>query len=255
MIKITRPLIFFDLETTGINIHNDRIIQIAFLILNPDGTTETFCQLIDPKMPIDEKAFQVHGISYESLVGKPTFESLAPSLWSIFENADLSGFNIEKFDIPLLSAEFERCGFHDFFKDKKVIDAMTIFHKNERRDLPSAVRFYLNKEHVGAHDALQDVIASFEIVNAQIEKYGLSNSLDDLDGYCHERPEEYVDKDGKIVWRNGVATIGFGKNLGRTLQDLSENNPSYLTWILTGNFSDDTKQIIYDALQGVFPKK
>ncbi len=254
---LDKPLIFFDLETTGINVEKDRIIQIALVRVDINGVTEEFDCFLNPEMPIDSDAIAVHGIKDEQLVGKPTFATLAPSLWSIFEGSDLCGFNIERFDIPLLVNEFKRAGYEDFMQGRKVIDVMTIYHKNEKRDLPSAVRFYLKRDHYGAHNALEDVKATSDILKTQIDYYSLGSSptVTRLHDYCHEKPKEYVDDEGKFIWRGDNAVISFGKHLGRTLQDMSQNDAGYLQWILKGNFADKTKEIAHNALNGSYPTR
>lgn len=254
-LSLIKPLVVFDLETTGVNVNESRIIQLALLRLNPDGTTKELNLRFNPEVAIEPEATAIHGITNDMLANESTFASLAGAIWSVFEGCDLAGFNVEKFDIPLLTATFNRLGFTPPAEGHKVVDVMTIYHKNEKRDLPSAVRFYLNKLHLGAHDAMADVRATLDILNTQIVRYGLGDQVEHLSNYCHEKPKEFVDDDGKFIWRADKACVSFGKHLGRSLQEMSQQEPGYLNWMLNGSFSPSTKELAYNALQGIYPTR
>ncbi len=254
-LALTKPLAVFDLETTGITPATDRIVSIGIVRLSPDGLADLSKEyLVNPGMPIPPEASAVHKITDEMVRDKPLFKDIASEILDVFEGCDLAGFNIEKFDLPLLSQEFVRIGIPNFASGRRIVDAMVIFHKNERRDLTTAVRFYLDRDHARAHSALADAQAASDILSAQIKRYGLPSAVEDLHKYCATRPENSIDSEGKFVWKDGKAVLSFGKWKGLSLEDCITQNKDYLDWILNSDFPSDCKEIISQALMGKFPE-
>lgn len=255
-LQMTRPLVFFDLETTGLDIQNDRIIQFAFIRINPDKSREEWQELVNPGMPIPIEASRVHKITDDMVKDKPTFDYFAPKIQAFLKGCDLAGFNIARFDLPFLQAELERHGHPLDLTDIRIIDVQTIYHKKEPRDLSAAYRFYCHEDLVGAHDALTDVRATVEILDAQLKRYrDLPKDTQNLHSFCNTGSDRWVTQDRKFYWRNGEAVISFGKHRGKSLKWLHENEPDYLEWMRGSDFSDETKSIIEDAIKGIFPKK
>ncbi len=253
-LQLERPLVFFDLETTGLDILNDRIVQFAFVKVSPDRTLDEWSELVNPGIPIPPEASRVHHITDEMVADKPTFAEWAPRVHAYLVGCDLAGFNVAAFDLPFLQAELERCGQPLPLQEMRVIDAQVIFHKNEPRNLAAAYRFYCGSELVDAHDALADVRATVRILDAQLNRYReLPSAMDALHKYCAPRNSRFVTADRKFYWRNGEAVLAFGKHRGKSLQWLVENERDYLNWIIAGDFSEETKAIITDALNGNFP--
>lgn len=257
MLNLKRPLAIFDLETTGIDVNRDRIVSFACVKMMPNGEFEkTGDMLFNPGIPIPPEASRVHGITDEMVAHQPQFYERAQEVYDLFIGCDLGGFNAEKFDLPLLRNEFARCGIMDFGEKAHFVDVMTIYHKNEKRDLSSAVRLYLHKNHDGAHGAHEDALATAEILLKQIEAYALPQDAKGLDDYCHEKDPNFVDAEGKLVWKEGVAIFNFGSKVrGKSLQDVVETQCDYLHWILGTNFSEEFKAIIRNALDGDFPSQ
>ena len=255
-LQLQRPLVFFDLETTGLDTANDRIVQFAFVRVKLDRTTEEWCALVNPGMPIPAEASRVHKITDEMVAEQPSFKDYAPLVAQFLDGCDLAGFNVASFDLPFLQAEMERCGLPLTLTEVRVLDAQVIFHKNEPRNLAAAYRFYCRKELSGAHDALADVRATVEVLDAQLNKYrDLPTTMDALHKYCAPRESRFVTPDRKFQWRNGEATLTFGKHRGKSLQWLAENERDYLLWMKNGDFGDETKGLIAAALEGIFPKR
>ena len=254
-LKLSKPLAVFDLETTGTIPATDRIVSIGIIRLSPDGLSDLSKEyLVNPGIPIPSEASAVHKITDEMVRDKPSFKDIASELLGVFEGCDLAGFNIEKFDLPLLSQEFARVGIPNFASGRRIVDSMVIFHKNEHRDLTAAVRFYLDRDHSMAHSALADAQATSDVLSAQINRYGLPSDVEGLHKYCAERPANYIDSEGKLVWKDGKALFSFGKLKGFSLEDAITQNKEYLDWILNSDFPSDCKEIIRQALNGKFPE-
>lgn len=250
-LQLTRPLVCFDLETTGIDPASDRIVEISILRVEPDGTRQTRTRRINPGRPIPKGATAVHGISDEDVADAPSFRQIARGLLEFLDGADLAGFNVARFDIPLLEREFRDCELNPGFDQCRVVDSMTIFHRMEPRDLSAATRFYLDREHTGAHGAEADVAASFEILEAQLARYeDLPDTVDALDAWLRRVPENAADQSGKFVQEDGRVLFNFGKHKGKPLAEVAANAPDYLQWILGSDFPDDAKQFVRDALDG-----
>lgn len=251
--KLERPLVVFDLETTGTNTAKDRIVDISLVTRFPDGQALTWASLVNPEISIPPEASAVHGITDEQVKEAPTFLELAPQLLTRFADADIGGFNVARFDLPLLHAEFARCGLELPMVGVHVVDAMTIFHAREKRDLQSAVRLYLGKEHSGAHRAQADALATLQILEEQVVRYQLPADVAAL--AAAGRSSDSIDPDGKFVWVGVEATLGFGKHKGKSLRMVARGDAGFLRWMLGADFSAETKAIAKDALVGKFPLK
>ena len=253
-LQLTRPLVFFDLETTGTDPATDRIVEIAVLRLDGDGGRESRARRLNPERPIPPDATAVHGITDADVAAAPTFRQIAKGLLDFLGEADLAGFNVSRFDVPLLDREFRDCGLDLGLDRRRVIDVMTIFHRKEPRHLSAAVRFYLAREHVGAHGAAADVEAAAEVLAAQLVRYqDLPCTIEALDGWIAPVPEDAVDRAGKFVRRDGEVTFAFGRNKGKPLRDVAESDPDYLSWLLTCDFLPDARSLIEEALRGELP--
>jgi DNA polymerase-3 subunit epsilon len=249
-LPLERPLIFFDLETTGVDPRSDRIVEIGLIRLSPDGSREVRTRRINPECPIPAGASAVHGIHDADVKDEPTFRQIARGLLEWLEGADLAGFNVRRFDLPLLDREFRDCGLDLGASARKVVDAMTIFHRKERRDLTAAVKFYLDREFEDAHSAEADIQATMDILDAQLGRYDdLPRSVDELDVWTHP-VRDAVDSAGKFVRRNDEVVFAFGKHQGRPLKDVAEKERGYLEWIVGTDFPDDAKTLVRQALSG-----
>ncbi len=254
-LNLVRPLVFFDLETTGVDPASDRIVEIAAVRLEPGGERESRVRRINPERPIPPGATAVHGIRDEDVREEPTFRQMARSFLDFLDGADLAGFNVARFDLPLLAREFSDCGLDMKAGERRVLDAMTIFHRKERRDLSAAVRFYLGHDLEGAHSADADVAATLQVLDAQLARYpDLPRTVEALDAWTRSTPGA-VDSGGKLLWRGGEVVLGFGKHRGRTLREMVTEAPDYLKWILNSDFPADACDIVRGAFDGDFPSE
>jgi DNA polymerase-3 subunit epsilon len=254
-LKLRRPLVFLDVESTGTSVSSDRIVEIAILRLHPDGKEEFLCRRGNPGMPIPAEAKAVHGISDADVQGEPPFASYAKSLLELSSDCDFAGFAVARFDLPLLQAEFERVGLKFEWRHRAVIDVMAIFHAKEPRDLAGAVRFYRGRDLSGAHAADEDLRASVGVLRAQLERYeDLPDGLGSLNEFCNPRNPNWVDVDGKFTWAGGAVTVAFGKHKGTPLQRLVVEDADYLAWVLQGDFSPEVKDLVQNALEGRYPQ-
>ncbi len=253
LLTLTRPIVSFDLETTGLDVKKDRIVEISCVKIMPDGTKDIRTYRVNPGIPISPEASRVHGITNEDVKDEPHFKKLASSLADFLVGCDLTGFNLERFDLPMLKNELSRCGI-DFPPGLvHVIDAQKIFFKKEPRTLSAAYQFYCNKELNNAHSAQADAEATAEILMAQVARYeDLPTNIEELDDYCHPTHPDWLDGEGKIVWKQGQATINFGRHTGVSLAHLARNEPNYLQWILKKNFSSEVMNLCEAALGGNF---
>ena len=246
-LKLDRPLVFFDLETTGINIHTDRIVEISYVKVLPDGTHQDYEQRLNPGIPIPAASTAVHHISDEDVKDKPTFADIAPELMATFDNCDIAGFNSNKFDIPLLMKEFERAGYNFNLKDRNLIDVQTIYHRLEQRTLSAAYKFYCGEELVGAHGALADTMATYKVLMAQLDKYPeteeFGNDMAKLARFSVQGGN--VDLSGRLSKNDhGELVFNFGKYRGRSVEEVFKKDPGYYAWIMQGDFAKDTKDIL-----------
>ena len=253
-LRLERPLAFLDLETTGTEPATDRIVEISVLLVGPEGPGEARTRRLNPERPIPPEATAVHGIRDEDVRAEPAFRQIARGLLEFLGEADLAGFNILRFDVPLLDREFRDCGLDLGLSRRRVLDAMTIFHRKEPRDLSAAVRFYLGREHAGAHGAAADVNAAAEVLDAQLDRYrDLPRSVEELEQWCRPVPADAADRGGKFVWRSGDLVFTFGMHRGRTLRDVAQRERDYLEWILKSDFPSDARELVEGALRGSLP--
>ncbi|HBM17021.1 MAG TPA: DNA polymerase III subunit epsilon [Lentisphaeria bacterium] len=256
-VKLTKPIIFFDLEATGTNPQVDRIVEICVAKLHPGGESEVKTRRINPGVPIPLEATEIHGIRNEDVANEPAFSAIAASLYMYFEGCDIAGYNIIRYDVPLLVAEFKRAGFNFTSDGRRVIDAQNIFHKMEPRTLSAAYSFFCGKDLDNAHSAEADVLATVAVLDGEFTKYPkLTRDLDELHEFCNPSDPNSIDKTGKFKWNeHNEAVVAFGKNKGILLKDIATKNPNFLSWMLKMDFTDDAKKIAKDALSGKFPSR
>ncbi|MBN2642598.1 MAG: 3'-5' exonuclease [Victivallales bacterium] len=255
-LKLKRPLVFFDLETTGVNLSIDRIVEISVVKLFPNGEREVKTRRVNPEMHIPEGASLVHGIYDADVAEEPTFKSLAKNLLIYLNDCDLCGYNILRFDVPMLINEFQRVGLTFPMEGRKLLDAFKIFCQMEPRSLAAAYKFYCGKEIKDAHSAEADTLATYEVFMGQLDKYDeLADDVDSLHEFCNQKDPDWIDGTGKFKWSGSDPVIGFGKNAGMFLRQAAVENPGFLQWMIKMDFPDDAKEIARDALSGKFPKK
>ncbi len=243
-LNLTKPIVFFDLETTGVNIATDKVVEISILKVFPNGNKESKTWLVNPEIEIPKEAADIHGITNEKVVTEPTFKELAPEISKLIEGCDLAGFNSNRFDIPLLAEELMRADIDFDMKNRKAIDVQVIFHKKEQRTLSAGYQFYCGKELEGAHGAEADTNATYEILLAQLDKYqDIENTVDALSEYStHGKRADFAgfilmnDKDQEI--------FSFGKYKGRTVEDVLKENPGYNNWMQNADFPLYTKKVL-----------
>ena len=242
-LNLKNPLIFFDLETTGINIVNDRIVEISYLKIYPDGKEESKTRKINPEMPIPADATAIHGITDEDVKDCPTFKSIAKSLATQIEGCDLAGYNSNRFDIPLLAEEFLRAGVDLDLMKRKFIDVQTIFHKKEQRTLSAAYKFYCDMNLDDAHSAAADTKATYEVLKSQLDRYSdLQNDVNFLSEYsCFGNNVDFA---GRVIYNDKKEEIiNFGKYKGRLVAEVFKEDPGYYGWIIQGDFPLHTKKV------------
>ena len=242
-LKLNRPIIFFDIEATGLNVASDRIVELCYIKLYPNGKEEVKTQRFNPGLHISAEASSVNGIYDEDVANCPRFKEKAAELAQTFTGCDLAGFNSNHFDIPLLVEEFIRAWVDFDITGAKFVDVQGIFHKMEKRDLTSAYKFYCNKNLEDAHTAEADTRATLEVLEAQLDRYAdtLQNNVTFLADFS--RRNRNVDLAGRIVYNDqGVETINFGKYRGRAVSEVLQRDPGYFSWIMQGDFTQNTKQ-------------
>ena len=246
-LNLTRPIAFIDLETTGINLGTDRIVEIAIVKVMPDGTRQVKRKLINPEMPIPPQSSEVHGITDDMVKDAPTFKQVSNEIRQFIENCDLAGYNSNKFDIPLLVEEFLRSG-QDFRTDgRKLLDVQKVFHIMEPRTLSAAYKFYCNKELEGAHSAEVDASATWEVLEAQIAKYPqIGNTVESIVKAVGE--DEIVDFARRMVYQDGKIVFNFGKHKGKVVEEVLRVERSYYDWMMQGDFPQHTKQKLTEIL-------
>lgn len=243
-LNLKKPIVFFDLETTGVDVAKDRIVEISIMKIHPDGKKEVKTRRVNPEMPIPKESSEIHGIYDEDVKDEPTFRALAKSLAQFIGNSDLAGFNSNKFDVPLLVEEFLRVGVDFDLENRKLVDVQNIFHKMEQRTLVAAYKFYCDKELTNAHSAEADIKATYEVLEAQIEKYDeLENDVSFLAEFSQRNRN--VDLMGRIVLNDeGVEVFNFGKHKGKAVTEILEKQPSYYAWMMDGDFPLYTKKVL-----------
>ena len=254
-LNLKSPLMFFDLETTGINVSKDRIIEISYLKVFPNGNEESKTMRVNPEMPIPAASTAIHGITDEDVKSCPTFKMIAKSLAAQIEGCDLAGYNSNRFDIPLLAEEFLRAGVDIDLNRRKFVDVQTIFYKMEQRTLSAAYKFYCNKSLENAHTAAADTLATYEVLKAQLDRYPqLKNdvaSLADFTTYTRN-----VDLAGRIVYNEqGVEVFNFGKYKGRSVAEVFKVDTGYYGWMMQGEFPLNTKNVITNIKLRSFNQK
>jgi len=246
-LAVNRPIIFFDLETTGTDHAKDRIVEIAMVKIKPDGSRESYIKRLNPGMPIPAESSSIHGIYDVDVKDAPTFKQIAHGLYEWMKQCDLGGYNSAKFDIPMLAEEFLRAGINVDFTERHMIDVQQIFFKMESRSLTAAYNFYCSKQLENAHSAEADVMATIEVLEAQLDKYAdLQNDVKAL--HTFTAGDQYVDYARRIVVKDGHPTFNFGKYKGRKVEDIFNVEPQYYDWMMQADFSLHTKQKISEIL-------
>lgn len=258
-LNLTRPIAFFDLETTGVNVASDRIIEISILKISVDGSKEVKTKRINPTIPIPKTASAVHGIFDIDVAFEPTFNEIANELLEFLIDCDLAGYNSNRFDVPILVEEFLRAGVHFEIKDRRLVDVQNIFHQMEQRTLKAAYKFYCGKEIINAHSAEADINATYEVFLAQLEKYNgvefedkkgvksvpVKNDIKALHDFTNINNN--VDLAGRIVFNEkGEEVFNFGKHTGKTVEKILREEPSYYSWMMNGDFPLYTKKVLTD---------
>ncbi|HQV51340.1 MAG: 3'-5' exonuclease [Flavobacteriales bacterium] len=253
-LTLERPLAVFDLETTGVRIGTDRIIQIGIMRLLPDGSREKYQTLVNPEMPIPTEATEVHGITDADVADSSTLKDLAPIIIEELAGCDLSGFNLLRFDVPFLAEELHRVGFEWDHASSRIVDVQRIYHKMEPRNLSAALKFYTGRDHEGAHDALADVEATADVLLAQLERYPdkLEGTIDFLGKLSGDR-ERSPDAAGKLTFNDkGAICLSFGKYKGWTLENIGKNDPGYMQWLMTkADLPASTLTIMKNTLEAI----
>lgn len=243
-LKLSKPICFFDLETTGTNLAKDRIVEIAILKVHPNGNKESRSWLVNPEMKIPKEVIEIHGISNEKVTNEPTFKELAPTIYEMIKSCDLAGYNSNRFDIPLLVEELIRAGIDIDMKNVAAVDVQTIFHKKEQRTLSAAVQFYCGKDLEGAHSAEADTNATYEVLKSQLDKYeDLQNDVPFLAKFSAQK--KCADFAGFIAFdKKGQEIFAFGKYRGKCVEQVFEDEPGYFGWIQNSDFPMYTKKIL-----------
>jgi len=243
-LKLHKPICFFDLETTGIQVSKDRIVEISILKVFPNGNKESKTWLVNPEMKIPAETTAIHGISDEKVANEPTFKELAPIVYQMIKDSDLAGFNSDRFDIPLLAEEMLRAEIEFDMKNTVSVDVQTIFHKKEQRTLSAGYKFYCGKDLEGAHSAAIDTNATYEILLAQLERYpDLENNIKDLSEFSTRKKS--ADFAGFIVFnKDGIEAFSFGKHKGKLVADVLQSEPGYYNWIQNADFPLYTKKVL-----------
>lgn len=244
-LNLKNPLIFFDLETTGIDPAKDRIVELSMLKILPNGEEIEKTRRINPEIPIPQSSTDVHGITDEDVKNEPTFKKIAKSVAEFMEGCDIAGFNSSRFDIPLLAEEFIRAGVDYDFSRRKMIDVQIIFHKKEQRTLEAAYKFYCDKTLENAHSALADTRATYEVLKAQLDKYpDLTNDIEVLSSEFSSHGKN-VDLAGRIILNDeGIEVFNFGKHRGKSVVEVLKKEPSFYAWMMDADFSQNTKQVL-----------
>ena len=254
--RLTKPVVVLDLETTGVWIEKDRIIEIGMIKCQLDGSQETYLKRVNPGIPVPPAVAALTGITSEALVGAPPFKAIVSEVLSFIGEADFGGFNVERFDLPLLEREVFESGLRLEWRHRTVYDAQKIYHIHEKRDLKAAYRFFCDKDLTNAHTALGDASAALEILSAQIARYGTGNEyLESLIDFEYEPMSGFFDSERKFRWWNGELYPAFGK-YGRkhSVREIVQRDAAYVQYLLTTDFDDRVKSMLQEALAGKFPE-
>jgi DNA polymerase-3 subunit epsilon len=255
MLQLSRPIAFIDLETTGVNLSADRIVELAIVKIMPDGSRITKRKLINPEMPIPQSSSDIHGITDEMVKDAPTFKQAANEIKQFVENCDLGGYNSNRFDIPMLMEEFLRAGVDVDLSICRMVDVQHIFYTMEPRTLSAAYKFFCEKEHINAHGAEADINATIEVFEAQLKRYEkLGTSVDSILGCIGE--EKIVDYARRFVFNDaGVEVFNFGKFKGKAVSDVLKAEPQYYDWMMKGDFQMHTKKKLTEIFNRTLLKK
>lgn len=244
-LNLKNPIIFFDLETTGLDTANDRIVELSYIKVEPNGNEKAENMRINPERHIPEESSKIHGITDDDVKSCPTFKQVAATLAKTFEGCDLAGYNSNKFDIPMLVEEFMRAGVDIDFSRRKFVDVQNIYHKLEKRTLIAAYKYYCHKDLENAHSALADTRATYEVLEAQLDMYpnDLQNDVAFLADFS--RMNNNIDYAGRFVYgEDGTELVNFGKYKGKSIRDVLQKDPGYYSWIMQGDFTMNTKQVL-----------
>jgi DNA polymerase-3 subunit epsilon len=253
-LQLTRPIAFIDLETTGINITTDRIVELAIVKISPDGSKLVKRKLINPLMPIPASSSAIHGITDEMVKDAPSFKQISNEVKQFIEGADLGGYNSNRFDIPMLLEEFLRAGIEYSVDGKRLVDVQKIFHMMEQRTLSAAYKFYCSKTLEGAHGAEADATATWEVLEAQLERYPqIGDSVESIVKFTGE--DDIVDFARRFVKEKGVEVFNFGKHKGKPVAQVLKEEPQYYDWMMKGDFPINTKQKLTEMLNKTLLKK
>lgn len=253
-LTLARPIAFIDLETTGINISTDKIIELAIVKILPDGTKQVKRKLLNPQMPIPKASTDVHGITDEMVKDAPTFKQVANEVKQFLDNCDMGGYNSNRFDVPMLIEEFLRIGLDFSVEGRKMVDVQKVFHLMEQRTLGAAYKFYCNKTLEGAHSAEVDATATWEILLAQVERYeNIGTTIESIVKFTGE--DDIVDFSRRFIKVNGVEVFNFGKHKGKAVADVLKAEPQYYDWMMKGDFAMNTKQKLTEILNRTLLKK
>lgn len=254
--QLKNSLCVFDLETTGLQVTKDRIVQIAALKIHPDGKEEELNLVVNPEMEIPQEVIDIHGITNEMAIKAPTFRALAEQIKSFFGDSDLAGYNSNKFDIPVLAEEFLRVGIEFDLTQRAFIDVQNIFHKMEQRTLVAAYKFYCQKNLENAHDAMHDTKATWEVLEKQIEKYKLKPDVVSLAELSRAGNHKILDMAGRIAMNSKEEVIyNFGKHKGKTIASVAKTEPGYYGWMLEADFPLYTKSVLRKAMEEIKEKR
>ena len=253
-LKLKKPIVFFDLETTGSDITHDRIVEISILKVYPDGTEERKTRRLNPTIPIPLESSLIHGVYDKDVKDEPTFKKIGKSLAKLFEGCDIGGYNSNKFDVPLLMEEFIRADINIDLSQSRFVDVQVIYHKMEGRSLSDAYRYFCGKELENAHTADADTSATYEIMKSMLDKYdGNENIVNDIDKLSEfSTREKFLDFAGKIASdEDGEPIINFGQYKGVKVEDVLRTNLGYIDWIIHGNFPNYTKKVLKNIIEAI----
>jgi DNA polymerase-3 subunit epsilon len=246
-LTLVRPICFIDLETTGINISTDRIVEIAIVKIGLDGTKQVKRRLVNPEMPIPKASSEVHGITDEMVKDAPSFKQIANEVKQFMEGSDIGGYNSNRFDVPMLNEEFLRAGISVDIETRKLLDVQKVFHMMEQRTLSAAYQFYCHKTLEDAHTAEADATATWEILEAQIERYPqIGNTVESIVKFTGE--DEIIDFARRLIYDNGIPVFNFGKHKGKPVVQVLKEEPQYYDWMMKGDFALHTKQKLTEIL-------
>jgi DNA polymerase-3 subunit epsilon len=257
-VNLLKPVVFFDVETTGLDPKYDRLIELGAVKILPSGTRETLHQRFNPNMRIPAEVSALTGISNEAVANEPTFSQMAPQVASFFDGADIAGYNVARFDAKVMVEEYKRAGMDFRLGERAILDVQAIFHLKEKRDLSAAYKYYCDKDLHGAHSATADTNATLDIFLAQMQRYpDLPADMAGLNKFCRSNKERFVDSEGKFSWRDGEAIFNFGRYKSQTLRAVAKLDTAYFHWMISPErqFAQDVIDICYKAMKGEFPKK